>query len=134
MAKEMQGRNEKLSGMIGEDLQFEGILRGKGLVRIDGKVDGDRDLAGDVHIGETGIVKVNEIRANEVIVAGRLEGNVNISGKLELSKTGIVIGEIGSKLLYLEEGGKISGKIDMINEVNNSKILLSNEEEAVEKL
>ena len=67
-------------------------------------------------------------------MAGRLEGNVNISGKLELSKTGIVIGEIGSKLLYLEEGGKISGKIDMINEVNNSKILLSNEEEAVEKL
>lgn len=107
---------------LDKDVTFDGCLTGAGNVRIEGHMIGTINIDGDVVIGKTGSVKVDNIKANNALVAGRLDGNIELRGKLELSETGVVVGNINSKLLYLEEGAKISGTIDMLKE-EDEKVL-----------
>lgn len=98
--------------LIGEGTTFEGRIKSEASIRIEGGITGDIECAGDVIIGERGVVKSN-ISARDVILAGNVNGNVITSGKLTITSTGSLQGNISAASFIIEEGGLFQGNSKM---------------------
>ncbi|ULL14040.1 polymer-forming cytoskeletal protein [Paenibacillus sp. H1-7] len=100
--------------LIGEGTLFEGRIKSEASIRIEGHITGDVDCAGDVTIGEHGVVKSNVIARN-VILAGTVNGNVLCKGKLTIRSTGKLYGNTTAQSLIIDEGGVFQGTSKMDN-------------------
>jgi cytoskeletal protein CcmA (bactofilin family) len=63
-------------------------------------------------VGPNGQVKAN-VNAKGVIVQGKLEGNLAASDRVELRKSAIVMGDIATQRIAIEEGAYLKGKVDI---------------------
>jgi cytoskeletal protein CcmA (bactofilin family) len=101
------------TAFLGSDLHFEGTLRTKRDIRIDGHTVGRIEAKnGCVAIGPGGKVE-SAVEARNLVVAGSLHGNVKISGKVVVRGTGRMRGELETPSLVLEEGAVVEGKVQM---------------------
>jgi cytoskeletal protein CcmA (bactofilin family) len=98
--------------LIGEGTSFEGRIKSEASIRIEGGITGDIDCAGDVIIGEHGVVKSN-IAARDVVLAGSVTGNITTKGKLTITSTGSLHGNISAASFIIEEGGVFQGSSKM---------------------
>jgi cytoskeletal protein CcmA (bactofilin family) len=98
--------------LIGEGSVFEGRIKSEASIRIEGHLTGDIDCAGDVTIGEKGVVKSN-ITARDVIIAGQVHGNIHTKGKLTITSTGQLYGNTSSQSFIIEEGAVFQGSSKM---------------------
>ncbi|WP_202556416.1 bactofilin family protein [Paenibacillus silvestris] len=98
--------------LIGEGTTFEGRIKSEASIRIEGGITGDIECAGDVIIGERGVVKSN-VSARDVILAGNVHGNIITKGKLTITSTGSLYGNISAASFIIEEGGQFQGNSKM---------------------
>lgn len=103
---------DKVNTVIGKETCFKGSIRAKGLIRIDGEMEGEIETQGDVVVGEGGKVKL-DLKARHVAVAGQFEGSLEAEGKLEIKKSGIVTGTVKANGLLIDDGAHFSGSIEM---------------------
>lgn len=99
--------------VIGKETEVKGSISSTGVIRIDGKVEGEVTHKGDVIIGETGQIAAN-ISARNIAVAGAINGNIEASGKLELLPSARVVGDIKVGSLIISEGAIFRGRSEMI--------------------
>jgi len=104
--------SDKINTIIGKGTTFKGSINGKGLLRIDGEVEGDISNTGDIIVGENGKAKA-ELKARNITIAGYCEGIVEADGGLELKSSGTSIGTFKTKKLVIEEGAVLSGSTEM---------------------
>ncbi|WHZ23579.1 MAG: Polymer-forming bactofilin [Nitrospira sp.] len=97
---------------LGKGTNFKGIVTFDGTVRIDGRVEGEVHTGGAVIVGESAIIK-GVIAAGSVSISGRVKGTVTASQKVELQKPGILIGDIQSPMIAVEEGAHFHGMSNM---------------------
>jgi len=103
---------DKVNTIIGKDIFLKGDIKGKGLIRIDGHVQGSITNSGDVIIGESGQVEV-DLKARNVTIAGNYNGTLEAEGRLELKKTARIKGTFKVNGLLVEDGAIVSGSLDM---------------------
>ncbi len=103
---------DKVDTIIGKDTFFSGNINGKGVIRIDGEIEGAVHNKGDVIIGESGKVAA-ELNARNITIAGLYEGTLEAEGKLELKKTATAIGTFRANGLVIEDGAVLSGSMEM---------------------
>lgn len=103
---------ERVTSVLGAGIIWQGNLSGSGGVRIEGVFEGQIALKGLLVIGETGKVTCENVRANNVIVAGALKGNITAQ-KVEIRSTGRVWGDITTMAFATEEGAFLRGQIRM---------------------
>ncbi|MDO9573411.1 MAG: polymer-forming cytoskeletal protein [Candidatus Contubernalis sp.] len=108
MFKSKNINTKNVEVLMGKESFFEGTLRSKGVVRIDGKFEGSLEVEGDLLVGQSGDVRA-EIRATNVTLAGSVKGNVYVEQKMELNKTGRLEGDLRANVLLIEEGGIFHG-------------------------
>ena len=123
---------DKIVTLIGPDTHFQGTVKAKGLVRIDGILEGELETEGDVIIGENGRALL-DIKAKNLAVAGYLKGSMELTGKLEIRNTGTVIGTIKAEDLVIDEGACFSGTCEMKGDLLSEDILVSVQENKEEK-
>lgn len=63
-------------------------------------------------VGEYSRVKA-DIHANTVTVLGQIFGNIHSKGMVWLAKSADVKGDIFCACLFIEEGARVEGKIEM---------------------
>ena len=97
---------------LGKGTSFKGIVTFDGTVRIDGRVEGEVHTGGAVIIGESAIIK-GIIAAGSVAISGRVKGSVTATQKVELQKPGVLIGDIQSPVVMVEEGAHFHGMSNM---------------------
>jgi cytoskeletal protein CcmA (bactofilin family) len=102
---------EKLKSFLGTQSELQGVLRIKGILRLDGAVTG-RIEADQVILSETAMIK-GEIVAKRIIVGGKIEGSLKATDLVEIRPKGRVNGEISTNRLLIMEGGKFNGQIEM---------------------
>ena len=108
----MFGRDtEKLKSFLGAESEFKGDLVSKGILRMDGLVNG-RIQANQVIITETARV-TGEVLARKIIVGGKVEGSLRASEFVEITPKGNVKGEIFTKRLMILDGGEFNGRVEM---------------------
>ncbi|MHB8756612.1 MAG: bactofilin family protein [Bacillota bacterium] len=104
---------EKIDTIVGKDTEFKGVLNSAGVLRIDGKVEGEIHHRGDLVIGETGVIVATIIQARHISIAGQVKGNVEADGKLELVTSGRLYGDIKVAGLIIGEGAVFRGNSEM---------------------
>ncbi|HOW53325.1 MAG TPA: polymer-forming cytoskeletal protein [Syntrophorhabdaceae bacterium] len=104
MLSKKQGSLETL---IGQDSLIRGELVSKGVVRLDGSVEGSVE-ADHLILGRSGTVK-GEMSAREVIIDGTVEGSINAEEMVEIKPDGVVEGDIRTFKLVIAEGAFFSG-------------------------
>ena len=101
---------------IGKSVLVKGELSGSEDLYLDGEVEGSIELRGhSLTIGPHGRVRAN-IHAKDVVVHGKVEGNVRGNERVELKKTAILVGDIFTQRIVIEEGAFFKGGIDIQTE------------------
>ena len=103
-----------LETVIGAESYFQGTLRSKGSVRIDGKIEGGISAEG-VILGERGEVQ-GDISARTVVIGGKVTGNVHATESLELLAKSQVFGDLHAPQLLIAEGAIFEGSCLMASE------------------
>lgn len=103
---------ERVTSVLGPGINWKGNLRGSGGVRIEGAFEGDITLRGLIVVGETGRVTCENMRANNVIIAGTVNGCITAE-KLDIRSTGRVWGDVTVVALATEEGAFLRGQVRM---------------------
>ena len=98
----------KIENVLGPSASYQGHLKSKGNVRIDGYFDGSIETSGNVIVGE-GAKVTADIIANNVQVWGAVKGKIYATGRLEILPAGRVWGEIQVTSLLIDEGGLFRG-------------------------
>lgn len=106
-----------LETVIGPESIFQGTLRSKNSIRIDGKVEGEIAEANGVVVGEKGQMQ-GDITAHVVIIGGKVTGNVTASSYLEILPKAQVYGDLHSSVLTIGEGATFEGNCVMTTEKN----------------
>jgi cytoskeletal protein CcmA (bactofilin family) len=97
---------------LGEGVVFRGELSFERLLRIDGVFEGELISQGKVIVGPKGKVKAN-LNLREAIIEGKVEGNITVSERLELRGAAVVHGDIEAKLLSVDEGVTLLGRLNV---------------------
>jgi len=100
---------------IGKSVLIKGELSGSEDLYLDGEVEGNVDLKQHcLTIGPHGRVRAN-LRAREIVVHGKVDGNIS-GEKVELKKSAILMGDISTQRIVIEEGAYFKGAIDIQKE------------------
>lgn len=98
--------------IIGETIIVRGELNGEENLTVLGRVEGQINLAQDLYIEETGIVKADSSVRN-CVISGILVGNITASERVEIAPGGRMVGDISAPRVLINDGAKFRGSIDM---------------------
>jgi len=113
---------------LGEDTVFSGTLSFNGVVRIDGKMDGEVNTDDTLIVGENGVIEAN-INAGTVICRGKIKGTIKASKRIEIHNNSEVVGNISAPALLVENGAIFDGNCDMTGSDGKIIKLVQDEEE-----
>lgn len=108
--------------VIGINTRFVGTLTAEGNVRIEGSIEGDIEVIGNLIVGETGRV-IATVKAQNVHVSGAVKGEITAVEQLEISPTGKVWGDISTAALHIEPGGLFRGQSVMTTSAEEPLLL-----------
>lgn len=106
--------------VIGPGMEIVGDIKCDGTVRVEGRVEGSIKATKSVVVGKGGTVK-GDIETQDVVVAGGVTGTVLGASRVELQETCRVEGDIRSRRVKLDEGGRVEGRLHMGAEAAGKK-------------
>jgi cytoskeletal protein CcmA (bactofilin family) len=98
----------KLSAFLAKDIEFEGVLKFYGTIRIDGHFKGEILGEGNLIVGKEATIE-SDIHVSNVLNNGLIQGNVIADEKIEILSPGKVIGNIEAPRMVINEGSIIEG-------------------------
>ena len=111
--------NKNADTIIGEGIIFkDALLKGNGVIRVDGKFTGNIDIEGHIILGETGSV-VGDIFASSALLAGEFQGNLSIKDTLHLTSTAVLNGKVETGKLIIDAGAVLDGTCNVIKAVGS---------------
>lgn len=118
-----QTGREGVISIVGPGMRVVGDCETEGTLRIEGSVQGTVRAGKAVVVGKDGVVD-GDIVTQDAVVGGRVTGSISAESRLELQATCVVEGQIQSRRIKLEEGGKVNGTVQ-IGEVSNNDMKVS---------
>jgi len=106
--RKKQSLTQATDTLIGAGTEFEGTLKTKAGLRIEGHFKGTIECQGDLVVGKHGIVR-SQVTARNVTVAGKIFGEVIARDQLMILTQGEIEGNITAASLVIEEGAKFNG-------------------------
>ena len=115
----MQKRKEKMEGglntFVGKGSVISGEMEVEGGVRVDGKVKGRIKATETVIVGAEGVVEA-DIDTKLAVIGGNVSGTITALEKTELQSKAVIVGEITTRNLVVEQGAIFHGKCNMKEE------------------
>jgi cytoskeletal protein CcmA (bactofilin family) len=97
---------------IGSGARIRGRVHGEGNLVIEGHLEGELAIRGDVTITEGASVTSETVEAHTVTIAGAFEGDVTASGPVRVATGARVRGNLRGTAVSIEEGARYSGRLD----------------------
>ena len=108
---------------IGKSVVIKGEVSCGEDLYIDGQVEGTVDPKGNrLTIGPNGRVKAN-VNAGVVVVEGKLEGNIQASDRVDLKQSAIVVGDVVTQRISIDEGASIKGSVNIQKEPPKNELV-----------
>lgn len=98
--------------LLGKSVDFKGIVNFNGTVRIDGRVEGELHIIGTLIVGEHAVIK-GIVSVGVLVNSGKINGVITATEKIQILKPGILIGDIRTPVIAIEEGSHFHGMCDM---------------------
>jgi cytoskeletal protein CcmA (bactofilin family) len=103
---------EAREARIGSGTRIRGKIHGDGDLVVEGQVEGDVAIRGDLTIAEGASISSEAVEAQAVTIAGTLEGDVAASGQVRLAAGSRVRGNLRGSAVSIEDGARFSGRLD----------------------
>lgn len=110
--KAIDGGDQENFTFLGKGVDFKGVVHFDGTVRIDGRLEGEIHTTGTLIVGEHAVIK-GLISAGTLMTSGKINGTVTASEKIQILKPGILIGDIRTPAISIEDGAHFHGMCDM---------------------
>lgn len=117
---------DQVDTLIGKKTVFKGNMEAEGTIRIEGNMEGELNITGDVVLADTGKVTGNIVGTNAHI-AGKIEGNIKVKSQLHLTPTAYIDGDIEVGNLIVDEGAVFTGRCTMGDKTEQSADILKGE-------
>jgi len=117
--KEASAARGEIKAFLGEGTDFKGILTFEGVVRIDGKLEGEVVTKDTLIVGESAVINA-EISVHTIVISGTVRGNITATGKIEIQRPGKVFGNLKTPNLFIEEGVLFEGGCSMVQDAAGS--------------
>src|SRR5215471_113607 len=115
-AKTVEPFRADVAAHIGKSVVVKGELSGSEDLYLDGEVEGTIELRDhSLVVGPNGRIRAN-ISAREVIVHGKAEGNITCTERVELKKSCVLVGDITTQRIVIEDGAFFKGSVDLHRE------------------
>lgn len=98
--------------IIAPDMVITGNLSAVGVVRIEGRVQGNVTAQNQILLSQGGVVE-GDLDTREAVLAGEVHGTVSASERIEVQSSAVVHGDIVTPRLLIQEGGRLNGAIRM---------------------
>src|SRR3990172_438928 len=98
--------------LLGKSTDFKGIVSFDGTVRIDGRVEGEIHTTGTLIVGEHAVIE-GIVSAGVLMNSGKINGTITAMEKIQILKPGILVGDIRTPVIAIEEGSRFHGMCDM---------------------
>jgi cytoskeletal protein CcmA (bactofilin family) len=106
--------NETVEGaesILGRGAKVRGRIGGDGDLRVEGQVEGDVRISGQLAIEEGGAI-TGDVEAAAVVIGGSLTGDVAAKGSVTIRAGAQVAGNMDGAEVVLEEGASFTGRIE----------------------
>lgn len=98
---------------IGKSVVVKGELSGSEDLFLDGEIEGKIELRDhNLTVGPNGHVRAN-INAKEIVIQGKVDGNIFATDRVELRKSAVLVGDITTQRIVIEDGAYFKGGIDI---------------------
>jgi cytoskeletal protein CcmA (bactofilin family) len=98
--------------LLAKDVDFKGVVNFDGTVRVDGRVEGEIHTTGTLIVGENAIIK-GIVSAGVLMNSGKINGTITAVEKIQILKPGVLVGDIRTPSIAIEEGSHFHGMCDM---------------------
>ena len=101
--------------VVGRGISLKGVIQDAERLVVEGNVEAQLLHATELAVSAGGTFK-GEVEVEDAEIAGTMDGSVTARGSLVVRGTGRVIGTARCRRLQVEDGGQISGNIEMITD------------------
>jgi cytoskeletal protein CcmA (bactofilin family) len=98
--------------LLGKSADFKGVVSFDGTVRIDGRVEGEIHTTGTLIVGEHAVIE-GIVSVGVLMNAGKINGTITAIEKIQILKPGVLVGDIRTPVIAIEEGSHFHGMCDM---------------------
>jgi cytoskeletal protein CcmA (bactofilin family) len=117
------GRNpnpaERRTLIVGKGISVQGTVQDAERLVVEGTVEASMIHAAELSISPGGVFR-GEVEVEDAEVAGTIDGTLTARGNLIVRATGRVLGTARCRRLQVEDGGQITGRIEMLTEAARS--------------
>ncbi|MCI0540935.1 MAG: polymer-forming cytoskeletal protein [Verrucomicrobiales bacterium] len=106
------GSRKASENVLNSGVEIKGTLRFSGELTFDGKIDGEIQTDGTLHLRDSAVIKGN-IHAQIVVVRGKINGNIIANDKIDIKANTELFGDIRASKLAMEEGVTFVGKTEI---------------------
>jgi len=99
--------------IVGRDISLSGEIAACDVLVVEGTVEAKLRDGHVVEITDTGLFK-GSVEIDEADIGGRFEGDITVRGTLKVRATGRIMGNIRYGTLEVENGGQLSGTIQVL--------------------
>jgi len=112
-----QGRQqaERRTLVVGRGISVQGVVQDAERLVVEGTVESQTMSATEILIATGGVFR-GEVEVEDAEIAGTIDGTLTARGNLTVRATGKVLGTARCRRLQVEDGGQITGRIEMITE------------------
>jgi len=101
--------------VVGRGISLQGTVQDAERLVVEGTVEASTIQASELSISHGGLFK-GEIEVEEAEIAGTIDGTLIARASLVIRNTGRVLGTARCRRLQVEDGGQISGRVEMITD------------------
>ena len=106
---------ERRTLVVGRGISVQGTVQDAERLVVEGTVEASMIHATELSIAQGGIFK-GEIEVDDAEIAGTIDGTLTVKASLVIRASGRVMGSARCRRLQVEDGGQISGRVEMITE------------------
>ena len=106
---------ERRTLVVGRGISVQGMVQDAERLVVEGTVEASMIHATELSVSSGGVFR-GEIEVEDAEVAGTVDGTVVARGNLVVRATGVVLGTARCRRLQVEDGGQITGRMEMMSE------------------
>ena len=97
-----------INTILGKGTSISGDIKDNGFVRVDGDIKGNLETDSNVIVGENSRIQGN-VKSKTIIIGGIILGNVFATDNIKLLSGAVVIGDLISHKVQIEDSAVIHG-------------------------
>jgi cytoskeletal protein CcmA (bactofilin family) len=106
---------ERRTLVVGRGISVQGVVQDAERLVVEGTVEATMIQASELSVAPGGMFK-GEVEVEDAEIAGTIDGTLTVKGSLIVRATGKVLGTARYRRLQVEDGGQITGRMEMITE------------------